>query len=242
MNATKSFVMAFLVLGLIQVINAQEVKRGVQPSTNAVQATNSNHGSSSMDADLSLSGISQFSAELGEIGSMFMNDDWKEGELVLRSGETIKGWMFKYNVRYQQMQYINENDTMALARPSEVNTLVFDNKTFVTEAFKYGGKIDTGYFELIRDGKTKLLKQRRITQYIVDKSNDDPIDDRYIHIENYFVKMNDKPARVLIPHKKQVCRFFGKDNSKIKAYIKQNKLKCKSEKDLIKLLDYYDSL
>ncbi len=191
---------------------------------------------------MGIAGILKYRSDLGEEGGMYMNEEWEPGPLLLADGSRIDDWLFRYNVRNQQMQFIDGTDTLAISKPSEIKSLTFDDKTFVVELFEKDNILSQGYFELLRNGDNKLLLRREITHHVIDQSNDDPSDDVFVHNNAYYIKMGDEPATSVLMNKKCYYYLFRDHKEEVKAFIKDNKIKCNSEEDLLRVLDYYESL
>ena len=58
------------------------------------------------------------------------------------------------------MQYINGNDTLAFANPIEVKSMSFDNRKFVYQNYIENEQKFVTYFEVLKEGKSKLLLRR----------------------------------------------------------------------------------
>ncbi|MCF8229141.1 MAG: hypothetical protein K9G58_14910 [Bacteroidales bacterium] len=200
-------------------------------------------GFSQPDQQMGIAGILKYRSDLGKEGSMYLNDAWKEGTLILKDNSEIKDWKFRYNVRYQEMQFINkDDDTLALGEPGEIKYLNFDKKVFVVEEFEKDDVISEGYFELVMEGENKILSRREITHHVMDPTNDDPEDDTYIHNSTYYLKLGDQPAVPVLMNKKCFYHVFEDHKDKVKEFIKENRIKCKSVDDLVKVIAFYESL
>lgn len=193
--------------------------------------------------DVNMSGIMRYKSHLGEKGGMYMKPGWVEGKLVLQDNKEIENWKYRYNIRFEQMQYTNGKDTLAFAEPTEIKYLHLDNgKTFVVEAYATDHGIDTGYFELVRKGENKLLYRRIITHHVIDETNESPEDDVYVHNDRWYVKFGDEPAKAVYLNKKCMLNVFGDKKAEVEKFIKEHNIRCKSRKDLISVFEFFNSL
>lgn len=239
------------VLSLVFIVfqlNSQEIrtKRAIPSQQDQNQFTGISSavpGTPSGGGDISIASILDYRSDLGVKGGMFLKKDWLDGELILADGNKIEGWKFRYNIRFQQMQYTDGKDTLAFAIPSEIEMLKIGDKEFVYKEFQCDYDLSNGYFELLGAGsENKLLLRRVITHHIVDKKNDDPSDDTFIIRQSYYLKRGEQPAKFVLLSKKGFAAAFADKHDEVKAFIKKEKLKCKSPEDLLKVFDYYKTL
>jgi hypothetical protein len=60
--------------------------------------------------------------------------------------------------------------------------------------------------------------------------------------DEYYLALNNKALVKLPKSKKGFMKAFGDKSSKINSYMKENKLGYKKEKDVAKIVSYYNSL
>lgn len=183
-------------------------------------------------------------SDLGKESSVFFINDWTEGELLLQDQSIIEGRLYRYNMCSQQMQFIHNGDTVAIAVPEEVERLTFADHTFVYDSFQKDGKVQKGWLELMVDGECQLLAYHWIAYKYVEDTDDCGV--RYSTERNflkdaYFVKKGEKVA-VLIPEsKKRFLEMMSDKDVDLKTYMKNNKLKVCKEQDLEQLITYYNT-
>ena len=200
------------------------------------------HGDYITDKFHTISGIKAYDSQLGSKSSMYLNKNWADGKVVLADGSVNDDWKLRYNIRFQQMQYISKDDTLAFADPTELSSITFDGHTFLFMDYINEDETSKSYLEVLNDGKSKLYLKRLITHHIKDFENDDPADDVYILNKTYYIRHGiETPARICL-NKKRVIDCFPDKKEELKAFIKKNRIKMKGVNDLERLVDYYNSL
>ncbi len=180
---------------------------------------------------------------LGDAGSMYLNDDWVEGKAFLRDQTILDPIKLRYNIYQGQMQFILNNDTMAFAKPDELNCLKFMGMTFIYTDYKSEEGVKRDWFELVSDGPCKLLFRRIVTYHLQgEKSITDEKDNSYIRCCSYYVQNGDKPAKMIRLKNKNIACVFSDKEDQIMNFIKTNKLNVKKKDDLVMVVKYYNSL
>ena len=179
-------------------------------------------------------------------GSMYLDDDFKLGELILVDDSYKDGAFYRYNVYSNEMEIVEEKDTLAIISPERIKYLKFNDGTFVFTKFKYKNKINRGYFELLVNGNYKLLLRRIAIfepynpPYTALHSGSEY--DRFIILKSYYLQKDGNPALKIRKNKQYILSILKDKRKELEKYIKQNKLKIHKDKDLIDLVNYYNCL
>jgi hypothetical protein len=179
----------------------------------------------------------------GKAGSIYLGNDWPEGELFLKGGKMIENYRFRYDIYSDQMQFITGNDTLAFASPSELSSISFSGMTFVYEPYECNGMLMKGYFEMQVPGKKQLLLKRSITFHMPDEGENAVLtEDNYLVGECYFIKSANQPARKIMCSKKQALVTMDDKKAELEEYMKKTGNKVKTPNDLKKMVEYYNTL
>lgn len=179
----------------------------------------------------------------GDEGSLYIGNDWPEGNLVLRGGKMMVDYRFRYDIYADQMQFITGNDTLAFASPSELYSVSFDEKTFVYEPYECSGMLMKGYFELIVPGKKQLLLKRSVSYHLEDEGNvSTAAKDTYLISECYFLKTGNLPAQKVMCNRKSALVAMGDKKNELDEYLRKTGNKVKSLDDLKRMVEYYNAL
>jgi hypothetical protein len=178
----------------------------------------------------------------GNTESVYFPDEWTMGTAHLSDGSVIEDMNLRYNMYSQQMQFIKDNDTAAFARPEEIASLSIGDHQFIYTSFNAEKELKDGYFEVLTHGKCQLLLRREITYHLVDDLDDGVINDSYILEKTYYIEREDKPASRISLNKKAVISAFCEKQNQVEKYIKKNKIRFKTQEDMVRVVDYYNSL
>jgi hypothetical protein len=181
----------------------------------------------------------------GTTGSAYLDHNWQEGVIIMKDKSVITGNKFRYNIYTQQMQFITDGDTMAIANPEEIKFIRFADKVFVYTDYSCNGELKQGYFELLKDGECSLLKRWVVSYHVVDGEAQQRLSssgekEEFIRECNCFLKFGVQPAKAIENRKKDFIACFGKDGKNIETYMKNSRLKYKSQQDLYEIVAYYN--
>lgn len=149
----------------------------------------------------------------------------------------------KFNMYNNEMEFIKADKVYNLKKING-RKVFFKNLNKTYQIFNENGSLV--YFKNFNNnGKAKLLS-KQVVKYVKGKTaassyqKDKPADfkkqdDKYfIAIENSIIKLPSK--------KKSFFEVFENKSSMIKAFVKSNKINIKKEKDLNKVINYYNTL
>ncbi len=122
------------------------------------------------------------------------------------------------------------------------------NKTYQNFGYLEGGNENHSYFINLSDidSKVKLLKKENIilikkTVAVTSYDNEKPAHYKKVG-DDYFIKINENLAQELPKKDKDIANLFPEHSKSILSYINSEKLKTKKEEDLIKLVNYINTL
>lgn len=158
----------------------------------------------------------------------------------------------RYNALRDEFEVKGENDiayALNKYRRDIVVELIALKKTY--QVFGYldkNGNENFGYFvDLGKDkSNVKLLKKEKIIftkEKLAVTSYDTAKPAEYKRgNDEYYIKINDANAIELPNGKKNIANLFPKNSKKVLAYIKSEKIKTNREEDLLKLVNYINTL
>jgi hypothetical protein len=225
---------------MLSVVNGQEVKDPI-----AAKYYNDDKVAS-VSANNSGSGVADFtpsykgSNTLGPLSSLYYSNCFEKGIVELDDGTILDPVMLRYDLYYQQLQFIKEDDTLAFARPDELSEVYIGNGKFIYSAYKKRDFLDSSFFEVISDGKCRLLKRHYIKYHLSEK--DPSFEKQYTYETCLFVKKGEDVAIPIRKCKRAVCCTFSDRKEEIKQFIKTNNLKVRKTDDLVRVIEFYNSL
>lgn len=171
--------------------------------------------------------------------------------------EFIKGNVFQNDQLMQKdvpLRYNSYSDEIEIKNgsSSEYGALIRDPSIFVKVLkdnyvlIPYEGSNEKGaYFSILTDGKNydlyKKVKSTFNQPYVAKTSYERDRDPSFTKTTTYYLVQNGKFYE-LPDSKSKILKVMDKKKKEIKSYIKVNNLDLDNEDDLIKLVNYFDSL
>ena len=183
------------------------------------------------------------------VGSPYANEKFVAGNIYKDEKTLFKDVQLRYNIFSDEIEIskdANKPEESYSALIKEPNTLVkiFDD-IYIFVPFE--GSFEKGhYFSIItEETHFDLYKKSEVTykQPVYAKTNYDR--DRpgtFTQKHTYYLVTKDGKFYELPNSKSKIIKVMSQKGSEVKAFIKKNRLDLKSEKDLAKLVKYYNSL
>jgi hypothetical protein len=160
--------------------------------------------------------------------------------------------LFRYNIYNQEIEFITGTDTLSIAAPMNVDSIMFSGKSFTYALYieeKRGvDAIASAYFEILNRGKCSLLKKN----YVDIEENSYASNymggggdgrDYFIHKSSLYYRSDPGSAAIKFQKsKRQILKIFSDKKDEISSYIKENNLNVSSENDLIRIFNYYNQI
>lgn len=193
---------------------------------------------------MSHSQIQTVSEEVPIEGTPFMNPTYKLGETII-SGKSKTKALMRYNAYYDSIELLDKNNTpRKLLRRKSIHA-IFDGKTYQIFEYTEAGKKREGYFNPLNVGQVKLLfkpKKMFVQAKIPEHGYDNYEPPTYQDISAYYIINGEDIAIKTRLNKKQILKHLDKNTSQIRKFISNQKLNLKKETDVIRLIDYYNTL
>lgn len=183
------------------------------------------------------------------IGDTYLDPKWNMGSVVIAEKNTlVEGYLMKYDIKAQNVE-IKTPTGVRLLDVKKVGQLVWlDSVTrtphyFVNAAkYKDDGVPMIGLMEVLVDGQKTLFKKTRlnIKQPTYVAALDAGSRDTEIYKKSNFYYNNGEEV-VEIKSKKKFIESLGDDGDEIEKYMKENRLDAKSQDDLMKVFEFYNS-
>ncbi len=174
---------------------------------------------------------------------------WHEGRLITSSGDTLRG-LIKYDLQTDiiQFSYPNSQKAEAFAPRKVLFFEIFDAtvrqyRMFFSLPYSPSGSYGAlSFFELLAEGKITLLCREALEYRTYNSPFLYGSFSRQVLVYKYFF-MDDKGRIVEFTGKRsELMNRFGIDAAEIDKYIRQNRLRIDDRNDLIKIIEYYNSL
>lgn len=179
-------------------------------------------------------------------GNPFLFSDWAKGSIITDFAQTDNLNMLYNEVDDQLIFKVRKSDVGKVIAPVKEFRIV-DNETGSSpRKFRAGFKstkfsTDKTFFEVLVEGKVTLVRKnwKHISQ---NREYSGKIAQTVKSYPNYYLVFEDNVPIRLKPNPKVLKTQFGSKLKDIDQYVQSNLLNLKHEDDVIKLVNYYNSL
>lgn len=175
------------------------------------------------------------------IGNPYLYKDFVGGEIVTTDNFRYKGKM-RYNIYDDEIEYIVNDDKFWVSNPWVLDFITIDSITFIYCSADNQNNEKGSYYLLLAQGNCKLLLKKSVilndpvvAKPYVDAKPAEFVDRRDFY---YILLENQEPAKITT--KQKLIELFPGKTKQMKNYLK--KISLNKEKDLVKLVEYYNGL
>tara|TARA_R110000782_G_scaffold156359_3_gene248496 strand:- start:1108 stop:1806 length:699 start_codon:yes stop_codon:yes gene_type:complete len=176
-------------------------------------------------------------------GSPYINEIFKKGKTIINGKHTSDALM-RYDAYHDAIEIKNENGiARTLLRRNNIVADI-DGTIYMVREFIEAGEKKMGYFNPLNEGYVRLLKKPK--KIFIQAENPEngyntfkPA--KYQDISMYYMQNGDKPAIETKLSKRKILSFLDDNSEFLKQFIKNNELNMRSESDIIKLINYYNT-
>lgn len=182
-------------------------------------------------------------------GTQWYRDEWSPGRVILRDNSLTEIHDINYNT-YENKIVFKDGDVMKAYDPSQVRGFQFvDESGNKTQEFVTGisdQEFGIHPFDLLRvvyNGKTKFFAQHE-TIFVRNSGRDLITNKRYSEYDEtitYFLMKDGELTKTRL-RKRNILNDIGDQKNALDDFAKSNKLRLKSEEDVVTLLNYYDQI
>ncbi|MDD5152208.1 MAG: hypothetical protein PHC28_17310 [Flavobacterium sp.] len=147
-----------------------------------------------------------------------------------------------YNIKSQSLEFKIKNDSVFQFDSNKIDFIknylgkykfynINDNNQLCQELYMSNTMI------LLRGYAVKLVDEviNPMTKELISNA-------RYEKKNRYFCKINENEITEIVLKRKQILKLFGDKMKEVEAYVSKSKLSYTSEKDLLQIFQYYDSI
>lgn len=181
-------------------------------------------------------------------GIPFMHETFQEGVLELHDGKRSAGILMRYNIAKDLFEILRGNDTLTLNRPFSVKNVYLDNKIFFFDPKLRDDapRNQNGYFQLQTKGKLSLyikrIKELSFDSFATHYKGGSGTKQYYYVDKVSFIGQTTEGKPFLITSTNSLISNLDAHQSEVKTFIKKNRMKLRKKEDLIKVVDFYNSL
>ncbi len=184
------------------------------------------------------------------VGSTYLHDDWRLGDLVFFNEVSIKEHWMRYDLVQNRMEIKNDGvvSVVSLEKIGSGNWL--DPQTdqqvpFINNTkLKLDGTPILGILEVLSDDEVALVKRTHpkvLEANYVPQLASGRRDHRIQKIVNYYLLEGQELKEIDLRWKKSLAAFSPHEESMIK-FLKENKLSFKNESDLVRAVGFFNTI
>jgi hypothetical protein len=181
-------------------------------------------------------------------GSAFLNNDWANADIQLKSGKWIKTAKAKLNAESNKVHFLDSLGRELIADDGLIIKIVLDAPLEAGQKYIFesgypptDGQTITFFYQLVEDGKIKMLN--RITRPIETFKNELSGEIRKEFVEHRLMYIYaDGQMHILKNDKALMMALMKEQKTAIETYLAENKINFKKSADIQKLVRYYNSL
>lgn len=176
-------------------------------------------------------------------GSPYLDEAFKEGNVIINDTIPFSQVPLRYNIVTDKMEFKNKREQlMEIDYSAGQYSFLIDDHHFKVLDYKDKNKHQNGHLELLVDGAVQLYKKhnRQFEKATQVKAFEEPLPDRFVENDPTFLIAKKGEIPETISKKRDLLQKLNVDNPKIEQYLKDNKLKMRSEESVIDLITFYN--
>lgn len=176
-------------------------------------------------------------------GHPFSDKDMKEGEIHLTSGRVVDNLQMRYNWYTSQMEILEDESVYSLPKSAEIDFVIIAGIKYVP--FYYHNLI-AGYAVEVYSDECSLYRKEEVILIPGEEpvsSYDEYKPPRFFTSKpEYFLICAQGSLTRLEESKRNIINQLEPFDDELKDFVKEEKLRLKDEFDLIRLIEFYNSL
>ncbi len=180
-------------------------------------------------------------------GTPFLNDKWSKAIIVMNDQKIYTNQPLKFDL-YKNKFVFNRDNAIYELTTAATTIYLFPNEGDTSErmVYKNGYQINSfitpaNYLQVLAEGKASLLKLHKKNLEEFMEYNDATKYKRFKTVEQYYIFQNGVYTSVTLGVKNLETQT-GAKWPQVSAYLKQNGMSGKNEKDWAAAIKYYNSL
>jgi len=243
MKSTNSIIkFSIIIFGILMSVqaSAQQLNMDVRDFDGNMQVYDPANPSKSKGAKLSYADVE---------GTAFWNEQWNPAIIYFSNGSKAKINQAKLNLYTDEIHYLSNDGTELAVDNQNITRLVFLNKNNLTQPIASFTKLinhitntGTGYYRVLNAGDFQLIL---LQKQLVKTNPYDPIQGKSIssfYSKKEYAMYNNGKVNTLRDLDRNSILASIPTNASIDNWLKENKNKLKSEKEVITFLNFFNTL
>lgn len=150
-----------------------------------------------------------------------------------------------HDLHSDEIEYLDDKGNRMLFQRNEYMGAIIDSVPYRFIDYFERGNVKSGFFTPLNEGKTILyLRNTKTIFYKTPENGYESFESpKFVLKTSYYLKRNDRPAMPLNDlSRKEIFAVLWEHYSDLRKYARENKLRMRTEVEVIQVLNYYDSL
>ncbi|MGI9549608.1 MAG: hypothetical protein ACR2MT_00300 [Aurantibacter sp.] len=178
-------------------------------------------------------------------GSPYEDDGYKTGTAIIHGKTDFRAPM-RFNSAKGVIEFLGDDKVKKEMLRRPYIKASFGGKIYEILEYLKDGRTKLGYFNTLSFGKTQLLFRSQKAVIIENNGSKHQNGSIYAHykdISEYYIKKEGHPARKIKLNKRSILNSFDVKIRKLLEFAIENQnLNLTKERDVIRLLEYYDTI
>ncbi|NNK11938.1 MAG: hypothetical protein HKP08_11375 [Flavobacteriaceae bacterium] len=176
-------------------------------------------------------------------GSPYANEEFVLGKVYAKGQEPYNG-LLRYNAYQDGIEMKTDKGIITLLKRDYLSA-VMEGKHYRIENYKKNGAIRKTYFVEMNEGNARLLlKQGKnfVEERVATSSYSKDQPAKFEDDNSYYIITEGNPGVEVRLRSKNIIAALPDHQKEIAAFAKKNKLKMKTEEEVLQVLAYYNTL
>jgi len=172
-------------------------------------------------------------------GSKYRESSFEIAEIYVNE-KLYKKYAIIYNAYNDEIEVKSDNNNFVLSKEEYISVV---KKTY--KYVYYNHNQNKGYFVVFNKGEIALLlkAKKKIKKAVEPKSGlGSYVPPKFINDYKYFIRNERGTLRTIKLKKKDILKVLGDKKEEVSKFVSSKKLSFKKEKDVIKIIDFYNTL
>lgn len=176
-------------------------------------------------------------------GTRLLFEDWMPGVIYMKDGYKADKFLLKFDFYSNELLFLHEGKTLVVVNP--VKEFVITPTTGAPCLFRRGYQPierndEISFYQVIQDGPVSLLKFTSKSINERKEYNKAGTIKEYATSINYFIAKSNGEIIKIKKDKSSLLSAIGDADGKLQTWVDKNKLRCKTEEDMIAVVKAYN--
>jgi len=176
-------------------------------------------------------------------GSAYLNEQFENGDVLLSNGAKYTNIPLRYNVYNDQIEFRNHSGKVYnINNPGSIRALSIGSSRFIYTECVRNKKKQNVFAEVISEGKVSLLKHHRlkIQQAKATQTHQESQAPRFVKIPSEFLIKKTDGTTQYVKNEKELLSLLADKRAEIVELIRGERLSVNDEKDLKRIVEFYN--